>query len=127
MLLLDTSALLWVLVDSPRLGRASRARIAAASRVHASAVSVVELVVKGMLGRIELPPDLPDAIRAQSVVELPLGFDDAAAIRDFPELVGHDPFDRMLVAQAHAQGLTLLTSDRVLLGLDRHFILDATR
>jgi PIN domain nuclease of toxin-antitoxin system len=50
----------------------------------------------------------------------------AEAIRDFPELVKHDPFDRLLVAQAQRAGLRLVTADRVLLSLKRDFILAAT-
>ena len=49
------------------------------------------------------------------------------AIQDYPELARHDPFDRLLVAQADRAGLRLLTADRVLLGLQRSFILDATK
>jgi PIN domain nuclease of toxin-antitoxin system len=41
--------------------------------------------------------------------------------------VRHDPFDRLLVAQAACAGLRLLTADQVLLGLDRDFIIDASR
>jgi PIN domain nuclease of toxin-antitoxin system len=48
------------------------------------------------------------------------------AVRDFPELTRHDPFDRLLVAQASRAGLRLLTADRVLLGLGRDFIVDAS-
>jgi len=51
----------------------------------------------------------------------------AEAIRDYPELTRHDPFDRLLVAQADRAGLQLLTADRVLLGLEKDFILDATK
>jgi PIN domain nuclease of toxin-antitoxin system len=51
----------------------------------------------------------------------------AEAIRDFPELVGHDPFDRLLVAQASRTGLRLLTADQILLALGRDFIVDAGR
>ena len=51
----------------------------------------------------------------------------AEAIQDYPELARHDPFDRLLVAQADRAGLRLLTADRVLLGLQRSFILDATK
>lgn len=51
----------------------------------------------------------------------------AEGIRDYPELTRHDPFDRLLVAQADQAGLRLLTADRLLLELQRDFILDATR
>jgi PIN domain nuclease of toxin-antitoxin system len=47
--------------------------------------------------------------------------------REFPELIRHDPFDRLIVAQASRVGLRLLTADHVLLDLRRDFILDASR
>ena len=50
----------------------------------------------------------------------------AEGIREFPELIRHDPFDRLIVAQASQAGLRLLTADRVLLGLGRAFVVDAT-
>jgi PIN domain nuclease of toxin-antitoxin system len=50
----------------------------------------------------------------------------AEGIRDFPELTRHDPFDRLLVAQASRSSMLLVTADRVLLGLERDFIVDAT-
>lgn len=125
MLLLDTSALIWVLIDSPRLGRQARKRITQASVVHVSAVSVAELTIKAMLGRIGVPEDLPAALRQQSLVELPLTAEHAAAVTDFPALVRHDPFDRLLLAQARTAGLDFLTSDRTLLGLGLDFVVDA--
>jgi PIN domain nuclease of toxin-antitoxin system len=125
-MLLDTSTLLWVLIDSPRLGPVSRRRIAAAASVHVSPVSVAEIVIKQMLGRLVAPDDLPAELEHQSLKQLPLDIDAADALREFPELTRHDPFDRLLVAQAHARGMDFLTSDRRLLALGRTNILDAT-
>ena len=48
-------------------------------------------------------------------------------VRGFPELVRHDPFDRLLVAQAARAGLRLLTADQILLALGRDFIIDANQ
>jgi len=50
-----------------------------------------------------------------------------SAVRDFPELIRHDAFDRLIVAQASRAGLQLLTADHVLLDLHRDFIIDASR
>lgn len=49
----------------------------------------------------------------------------AEGLRGFPELVRHDPFDRLIIAQAVTEGLTLITADRVLLDLGRDFVVDA--
>jgi PIN domain nuclease of toxin-antitoxin system len=126
MLLLDSQTLLWVLDDSPRLGKQARATISAATRVHVSAATVWELTIKAMLGKLTVPAHLAKRLSDQGLLMLSVTAEHAEGIRDFPELVRHDPFDRLLVAQARHTGLPLLTSDRVLLGLGRAFILDAT-
>jgi len=126
MLLLDSQVLLWVLDDNPRLGKQARATIAAATRVHVSAATVWELTIKAMLGKLTIPAELTKRLSEQGLLMLSVTAEQAEGIRDFPELVRHDPFDRLLVAQARQTGLTLLTADRVLLGLGREFIVDAT-
>lgn len=128
MLLLDSLTALWFLDDHPRLGREARGRISDAVAVHVSATSVWELSIKHMLGRLDLPENLVDALTAQGLTMLPVSAEQAEGVRTLPDaLRRHDPFDRLLVAQARALGLTLLTADRVLLGLDLPFVVDATR
>lgn len=128
MILLDTNALLWVYRDSPRLGADARRRISSATRVSFSSVSVMEIVIKAGLGRLELPggSDFPGIFTRSGLAELPFEVAHAAAMAETPGLARHDPFDRMLLAQAKAEGLTLLTSDAVLLGLGEPWIRDAT-
>lgn len=125
MLLLDSQVVLWVLDDNPRLGARARAAIKTATLVHVSAATVWELTIKAMLGKLTIPGDLTSTLNAQGLTPLNITAVHAEAIRDFPELTRHDPFDRLLVAQASQTGLTLLTADHVLLGLDRSFVLDA--
>lgn len=125
MLLLDTQVLLWLIDDNPRLGDRARATITSAQQVHVSAVSIWELTIKSMLGKLVVPGDLTASLVEQGLVPLNITPEHAEALRDFPELTRHDPFDRLLVAQADRAGLTLLTADNVLLTLDRGFILDA--
>ncbi|MFN8228870.1 MAG: type II toxin-antitoxin system VapC family toxin [Mycobacterium sp.] len=127
MLLLDSQALLWLLDDNPRLGPGARAIIGSAPAVHVSVATVWELTIKTMLGKLTVPAGLAAILTEQGLQLLPVTSEDAEAIRDFPELLSHDPFDRLLVAQADRGGLRLLTADRVLLGLGRDFILDATK
>jgi PIN domain nuclease of toxin-antitoxin system len=71
--------------------------------------------------------DLSTRLTAQGLIVLSITAEHAEAIRDFPELVRHDPFDRLLVARASRAGRQLLTADQVLLQLGRDFILDAAR
>lgn len=127
MLLLDSQTLLWLLDDNPRLGPQARATISSAPGVHVSAATVWELTVKTMLGKVSLPTALSTVLSGQGLLLLNITAEHAEAIRDYPELTRHDPFDRLLVAQADRAGMRLLTADRVLLGLQRDFILDATK
>jgi PIN domain nuclease of toxin-antitoxin system len=127
MLLLDSQALLWLLDDSPRLGPQARKTIESAQGVHVSAATVWELTIKTMLGKLTVPADLSTRLPGQGLELLSITAEHAEAIRDFPELTRHDPFDRLIVAQAHRSGLRLVTADPVLLNLHRDFILDATR
>ena len=127
MLLLDSQALLWLLDDNPRLGRQARQAITSAQGVHVSAATVWELTIKTMLGKLSVPADLSKRLTAQGLALLRITAEHAEALRDFPELTRHNPFDRLLVAQASRTGLRLLTANQVLLDLDRDFILDASR
>jgi PIN domain nuclease of toxin-antitoxin system len=127
MLLLDSQALLWLLDDNPRLGPQARKAITSAQGVHVSAASVWELTIKSMLGKLTVPTNLSTRLRGQGLELLSVTAEHAEAIRDFPELTRHDPFDRLIVAQAARAGLRLLTADHVLLDLRRDFILDASR
>jgi PIN domain nuclease of toxin-antitoxin system len=113
-LLLDTHVFVWVLVDSPRLPRAVRSRIARASDVRVSVVSIWEIAIKLSLGRLELPDR--DAASLDTVAgdcgftDLPITAEHAAGVRT---LAFHhtDPFDRLLIAQALAEGATIITAD----------------
>jgi PIN domain nuclease of toxin-antitoxin system len=127
MLLLDSQTLLWLLDDNPRLGPVARTTISSARGVHVSAATVWELTIKTMLGKLSMPIPLTAALSGQGLLLLNITAEHAEAIRDYPELARHDPFDRLLVAQADRAGLQLLTADKVLLGLQRQFILDATK
>jgi PIN domain nuclease of toxin-antitoxin system len=95
--------------------------------VHVSAATVWELTIKTMLGKLTVPADLSKRLPEQGLELLSVTAEHAEAIRDFPELTRHDPFGRLIVAQASRAGLRLLTADHVLLDLHRDFILDASR
>jgi PIN domain nuclease of toxin-antitoxin system len=127
MILLDTNALLWVYRDDRSLGEEARDRIGRASRVMYSAVSVMEITMKHMLGRVPLPGDgdLPAAFARSGLMELPFTAQHAATLLRFPTLARHDPFDRMLLAQATSESCDLLTSDATLLALGEARVHDA--
>jgi PIN domain nuclease of toxin-antitoxin system len=127
LILLDSQTALWVMDDSPRLGPIARQRIESSTAVHVSVATVWELTIKSMLGKLKVPADFAAQSAAHGLELLEVSADHAEGIRDFPELVRHDPFDRLIVSQANLHRLTLLTADGVLLGLGRDFIVDSTR
>ncbi|PZU46406.1 MAG: PIN domain nuclease [Microbacterium sp.] len=111
-LLLDTHVLLWWLADAPELGEAQRRAIAnRANEVYVSAVSVAEVAIKASLGKLDAPGDLAAAAEASGFAQLPFTALHAEKLRDLP-WHHRDPFDRMLVCQALAEGLTLMSNDR---------------
>lgn len=127
MLLLDSQVVLWVVTDSPRLGTVARRLIEASTPVYVSVATVWELTIKAMLGKAALPDRLALRLRQQGLELMDITAEHVEAILQFPELVKHDPFDRLIIAQAQATGARLVTADRVLLALSREFVVDATR
>lgn len=126
MILLDSQTALWVMDDSPRLGARARQRIASSTAVHVSVATVWELTIKSMLGKLKVPDDFAVQAAAHGIELLEISVDHAEGLREFPELTRHDPFDRLIISQACQHRLALLTADRVLLGLDRDFVVDST-
>ncbi|WP_327115721.1 type II toxin-antitoxin system VapC family toxin [Nocardia sp. NBC_01730] len=127
MLLLDSQTALWVLDDNPRLGVAARKAITSATEVYVSVATIWELTIKSMLGKLSVPTNLTDTMSDQGLGILDVTGQHAEGLREFPELVRHDPFDRLITAQALCERLSLLTADSVLLGLGRNFIVDSTQ
>jgi PIN domain nuclease of toxin-antitoxin system len=113
-LLLDTHLLLWWLSASPQLP-ASAAQLIAdpENAIFVSAVSHWEIRLKVSLGKLRLPSDFDRRLALQGFEALPLTATHAALIATLPWL-HRDPFDRMLIAQATAAQLTLLTADSAL-------------
>ena len=111
-LLLDTHALLWWLADNPRLGVDARTAVAdPVSEVFVSAASAWEIAIKKAIGKLEAPDDLPEQIRSHHFSELPIKVSHALAAGSLPRH-HEDPFDRLLVAQARIEGLTLVSHDQ---------------
>jgi PIN domain nuclease of toxin-antitoxin system len=110
-LLLDTHTLLWWLADTPALGPASRAFIAEPGNVvFVSAASIWEISIKRALGKLSAPESLDSILEEEGFEALPIEVFHAEQAGTLP-LHHRDPFDRMLVAQAQAEGLTLVTAD----------------
>jgi PIN domain nuclease of toxin-antitoxin system len=118
-LLLDTNALLWWLADDgERLGAVARDRIADPdAAVYVSAISSTEIAIKQSIGKLRAPDDLADQVEANGFIELPLLIRHGSTLATLP-CHHRDPFDRMLLAQASSEGLTLITGDRALAAYD---------
>ena len=111
-MLLDTHVLLWWLADDARLSVDARAAIGDASaQVYVSAASAWEVAIKAGLGKLTAPDDLNEQLAANSFTPLDVSVVHALAVRHLPAH-HRDPFDRLLVVQAQAEGLTLVTADK---------------
>ena len=110
-LLVDTHVLLWALGGDPNLGDDARQALAdPRNDVFVSAVSIWEIAIKRALGKLKIPSHLATVVEAAGFSELPVTFFHAEQAGSLPRHHG-DPFDRMLVAQAQAEGLILVTAD----------------
>ena len=115
-LLLDTVAFLWLVADPDELTtRAREAIVDPANEVFLSAVSTWEITVKHALRRLPLPEPIDRFIPTQrdrhGVDSLPLDEESTLQLARLPAL-HRDPFDRMLICQAIAHGLVIVTPDR---------------
>ena len=110
-LLLDSQILIWAMADDARLGIDVRDAIQTAEVVHVSAASIWEIAIKRAKGRLSVPDDLVDRVGEAGFQALPVSIEHGWLAGSLPRL-HDDPFDRVIVAQAIAEGLTIATSDR---------------
>ena len=110
-LLLDTDAFIWWDANDPALGGHARASIQDASDVYVSAASAWEIAIKAALGRLRTTRRPAQAVAEGGFSELPVSFEHAEAVRELP-MHHTDPFDRLILAVARVEGLTIVTSDR---------------
>jgi PIN domain nuclease of toxin-antitoxin system len=112
---LDTHVLLWSLSSPERLSEAARNAIEDPSNlVFVSAAATWEIEIKSALGKLRAPPDLVRQLAVASFQELPITIAHTIAVKQLPNL-HRDPFDRIMLAQARAAGLTFVTADPVVL------------
>lgn len=109
-LLLDTHVVLWELEGSRRVSQVAYEAIEQATELFFSVVSFAEIGVKAALGKLSVPPDLLEHVRRSGVQILRLDADHGLAVADLP-MHHRDPFDRLLVAQARSEQLTIVTAD----------------
>jgi PIN domain nuclease of toxin-antitoxin system len=116
-LLLDTHALLWALSESPKLSaRARAAFVDEDSEMIISAVSAFEITTKHRLGKLPefdwIAARFPEALDSLAYTPLPVTMAHAARAGALPHPHG-DPFDRILIAQALLEGLTLVSNEKM--------------
>ena len=110
-LLLDTQIVLWQLAGSRTVRSEARAAIERATELAFSVVSFAEIGVKAAIGKLTVPADLHDHVLRSGLNVLGLAPDHGLLVAQLP-LHHRDPFDRLLIAQARCEGLTIVTADQ---------------
>lgn len=114
--LLDTHLIYWWMTADARLGKATQ-RIIEKSEIVVSAASVWEMMLKNAKGKLPLAQGaITEQLEAQGFVLLPILLRHLEAVRSLA-CAHTDPFDRLLIAQAQDERLTLLTRNAAILGL----------
>ena len=116
--LLDTHTLLWFLDGDSKLSRGARDAITTSRHRYVSIASLWEITIKSSLGNMRpLPPRFDGFLTTRSFTLLPITMPHLLRLQTLPHH-HRDPFDRMLIAQAQAERLTILTADRAILQYD---------
>ncbi|QOR69490.1 type II toxin-antitoxin system VapC family toxin [Ruania alkalisoli] len=117
-ILADTHVLLWWLADDPSLRPHHRDLLADPDvAVWFSAVSITEIAIKQSLGTLSAPEGAAETLIEEGFSALPLAPEHAAALATLP-WHHRDPFDRMLIAQAQVESMTIATVDRRFAGYE---------
>ena len=127
MLVLDTNALFSIISNPSRLGRKTQKLLTRSLELYISPVSIFEIAIKNMLGKVKLDQPLAELIADHNFVSLPFKVEDALGVYLLPSLLRHDPFDRMILATARSNKASLITSDQKLLDLGFDWILDSSK
>jgi PIN domain nuclease of toxin-antitoxin system len=109
-LLLDTHVFIWWATNDATLRPDARTAIADADYVAVSVATAWEMAIKKAFGRLEAPDDVEPQLERHSFSGLMITFEHARVAGTLPPH-HRDPFDRMLVAQAQLEGLTIATRD----------------
>jgi PIN domain nuclease of toxin-antitoxin system len=112
-ILIDTNILFWSIVEPDKVSSTMAAHLVeGANSVLVSAVSLAELRIKQRIGKLEVPDDFDGLIEQTGYEWLSFRASHTRLLAELP-LHHRDPFDRMIIAQAICENLTIATSDRV--------------
>ncbi len=121
-LLQDTHVLIWALENNPTLSNNARdAIINGENMVFVSSASVWEISIKKAMGKLKVPDNLCEEIRIHRFTQQIINFEHALLAGELPD-IHKDPFDRMLIAQAIIEKLTLITRDSMITQYDVNFL-----
>ncbi len=109
--LIDTHILLWNLNDDKRLRQLHLELLAGSTNKFLSIASIWEIAIKISVGKLSVPADFMDYINDSDLTMLPIAVEHAMAVKELPQH-HRDPFDRMLIAQAQQENLTIITIDK---------------
>ncbi|MBI4006569.1 MAG: type II toxin-antitoxin system VapC family toxin [Gammaproteobacteria bacterium] len=110
-ILLDTHVLLWWLADDPELGTNARDLISnGTNEIYVSAASSWEISIKKRNGKLTGPDNIDGIVQQERFIKLPISLIHGELAGQLPDH-HKDPFDRMLIAQAQTEKLTILTAD----------------
>lgn len=127
-MLLDTHVVLWMLSDDPKLGPEARSAISDELDILVSTACLWEMAIKQSSGKLTLPEDVISRVESAGARWLDISADHAWGVGKIEGLAHSDPFDRLLIAAAASENMTLMTADRKLLdyiGTPKIRLLDA--
>lgn len=111
-ILLDSHIFLWASANSEVLSQERQQLIAEPDNtVYVSSVTIAELMIKVSIGKLHIPFDIMEALQRGAFQHLDFSATDAVLLKNLP-MHHRDPFDRMLICQAQARGLQIMTDDR---------------
>jgi PIN domain nuclease of toxin-antitoxin system len=110
-LLLDTHAFLWWLNDDKKLGPKARQAVEEPGNlVYVSVATAWEIALKRASGKLDAPGDIAEWIEQSAFSDLPIEVEHAVVSAELPKH-HNDPFDRLVIAQAQLEDMTLVTHD----------------
>ena len=113
MYLLDTHALLWYLRDSPELSKKALKIISTEDEIFVSVASLWEIAIKNSIGKLDLElsiEEIENLCNEKDITILQINGKQLDKIKLLPK-IHSDPFDRLIIAQAQTEELTILTTD----------------